>query len=447
MGLREKVVLLGGGLGELTVPFVSPRLAFWGRTLGKFVTAQLVVQAVGLASGILLVRALDQREYAYFTIAFAMQSTMNILADSGVGIGLTSIGGRVWDDPRRFGQLVNTAMRLRRRLAAAAAVAVTPLLLWLLVGKGAGAAYAALLAALVLLGLNWQLSTGVLMVVPRLCRQIGRVQRLDLAASVARLALLAAAYFVFLNAAVATFATLCSVLVQFLLLRRWVGDSVQADAPPSAEDRADIVRIIRNEAPNSVFFCVQGQLAVWLISVFGSTQKVAEVGALGRLGVVFTVVGAVMTSIVLPGFARCQEPRRLILLYLQIVGCFCLFGASLVGLAALFPDQLLWVLGARYAHLKGEVVLMMLLSATGSVLAAMWALNTTRAWIRYSWLNIPGTILTQAALLFLLQVSTIRGVIWFGILSQFPSLAVNVFLTLRGFRAVARPASGRRYTF
>ncbi|MFL6210399.1 MAG: polysaccharide biosynthesis protein [Pyrinomonadaceae bacterium] len=418
--------------GTLALPFPSTRIFYWGKTLSKFISVQLVVQGLGVASGILLVRTLSQQEYAYFTIAFAMQSTMNVLADSGVGIGLTAIGGRVWHDPRRFGQLVNTALRIRRWLATIAALIVAPILLWFLTGKGAGVPYAGLLTLLVLLSLSCQLSTGVLMIVPRLCKQIGRIQRLDLIASGARLVLLVAAYFIFLNAAVATFAALGSVLVQFLLLKRWVADNIDIAAPPSTEDQAAIGRIIKNEAPNSVFYCVQGQLTVWLVAFFGNAQKVAEVGALGRLSVVFTVVGAVMTSIVLPGFARCQESRRLLRLYLRIVGCFCLFGALLVALAALFPDQLLWVLGSKYAHLKNELVLMMGLSALSAVVGAMWSLNTARAWIRYSWLNIPGVLITQAVLLLLINVSTIEGVLLFGILSLLPTVALNSMLTCRG---------------
>jgi O-antigen/teichoic acid export membrane protein len=420
------------GRDTLALPATSARISYWGKTLSKFISVQLIVQGLGVASGILLVRTLSQQEYAYFTIAFAMQSTMNILADSGVGIGLTSIGGRVWNDPHRFGQLISTALRVRRWLAVIAALVVTPLLLWLLIGKGTSVPYAGLLALFVLLGLNCQLSTGVLMVVPRLCKQIDRVQRLDLVASISRLVLLIAAYFILLNAAVATFAALCSVLAQFLLLKYWVADSIETSVPPNADDQAAIGRIIRNEAPNSVFYCIQGQLTIWLIAIFGNAQKIAEVGALGRLSIVFTIIGAVMTSIVLPAFARCQEPRRLLRLYLQIIGCFCFFGVSLVALAALFPDQLLWVLGAKYAHLKSELVLMMCLSAASAVVGGMWSLNTARAWIRYSWLNIPGVLITQAVLLFLLDVSTINGVLLFGILSLLPTVVLNSILTCRG---------------
>ena len=428
----EPLTLLPEAAQPAAVVARLPRLVQWGKTLSKFVVVQLVVQAVGVASGILLVRTLSQTEYAFFTLAFAMQSTMSILADSGVGIGLSSIGGRVWQDPRRFGQLVSTALGLRRRLASAAVLVVAPLLVWMLWSNGASPSYALLLALLVLVGLSFQLTTVVLMVVPRLRSQIGRVQTIDLAGALTRLALVAAAYFIFLNAAVATLATAASTLVQYLLLRRWTPDSIDAAARPTAEDRAEMLGIIKSQVPNSVFYCLQGQVTIWLIAIFGNTQGVAEFGALGRLGVAFAVVGAVMTTIVLPGFARCQSRDVLRRRYFQIIGASVFFGLSLVAVSLLFPDQLLWVLGAKYSHLRGALLLMMTLTAFNAVITTMWSLNYTKAWIRYSWLNIPAVLVTQALLLMVLNVATLEGVLWFSILSLVPTLLLNAMLSYRG---------------
>ena len=416
---------------------VSPRFVYWIKTLSKFVSAQFVVQAIGAASGILLVRTLDQREFAYFTIAFAMHATMNILADSGIGIGLSSIGGRVWQDPYRFGQLIKTALRLRRYLAGAAILVVTPILLWMLMSNGASGRYAALLTFIVLLNLNYQVMTGVLLIVPRLHTQIGRVQALDLIGASARLALLLAAYFVFLNAAVAVLAALVSTLAQFFLLVRWTPDSIDTRAPVSAEYRTAMSEIVKSLVPNAIFYCVQGQITVWLIAIFGSTQSIAEVGALGRLSVIFSVIGAVMSGVVFPSFARCQSSTQLRRRYFQIVGSFCLLGISMIALALLFPDQLLWILGPKYTHLRGEVVLMMTLASFSSVIGTMWLLNATKAWIKYAWLNIPGVILTQVLLLSLLNISTINGVLWLGILSLIPTFLLNVSLSYRGLTSVS----------
>lgn len=78
-------------LNEATTPIIRRALQR-ARILGNFAFVQVIVQLVGFASGILLVRWLDQNEYAYFTIANTMQGTINVLADMGISIGLISIG-------------------------------------------------------------------------------------------------------------------------------------------------------------------------------------------------------------------------------------------------------------------------------------------------------------------------------------------------------------------
>src|SRR5262249_21317568 len=148
---------------------------------------------------------------------------------------------------------------------------------WLLISNGAPRVYAGMVTIAVLVGFNYQLLTGVLMVVPRLHSQIKRVQILDSVAAGIRLVLLAIAFFVFLDAVVAVAATVLSVAVQYLLLRRWASDGADLSAPVSAEDKTAMVGIVKHQAPNAVFYCLQGQLTVWLISIFGNTQSIAEV--------------------------------------------------------------------------------------------------------------------------------------------------------------------------
>src|SRR3981081_4195676 len=185
-------------LNEASTPIIR-RALHRARIVGNFAFVQAVVQMIGFLSGILLIRYLDQREYAYFTIANTMQGTLNTLADIGISVGLVSIGGRVWQDRNRFGQLVKTASHLRRKLGAIAAVVITPILFFMLVKNGAPTPYSLILIALVLAGLAVQLSLGVLGVVPRLLSDIGRIQTIDLVGALARLLVLLALMFLFLN--------------------------------------------------------------------------------------------------------------------------------------------------------------------------------------------------------------------------------------------------------
>ncbi|MFM6347381.1 MAG: polysaccharide biosynthesis protein, partial [Dolichospermum sp.] len=90
------------------------KLFYWFKLLSKFVSVQLIVQALGFVSGIILIRSLSKEEYSYLTIANSMQSMMNGLADSGVSIGISEIAGKVWSDKYRFSQLIVSALELRK---------------------------------------------------------------------------------------------------------------------------------------------------------------------------------------------------------------------------------------------------------------------------------------------------------------------------------------------
>src|SRR3954467_2885962 len=130
---------------------VMRRAFYHVRIVGNLAVVQAVVQVLGFISGILVIRTLTQQQYAYFTIANTMQGTLNLLADIGISTGVISNGGHVWQDRRRFGELINTGLYLRKQLAIAAVVCVVPVLYFLLARNGAGLAYTGLLIALVVL--------------------------------------------------------------------------------------------------------------------------------------------------------------------------------------------------------------------------------------------------------------------------------------------------------
>ncbi len=417
---------------------LSSNRLYWIKTLSKFVSVQLVVQVLGLASGIFLVRILEQRQYAYYTIATTMQGTMSLLADMGIGAGLSAIGGKVWQDRYRFGELINTALQLRYYLATISILIVTPILLWILIRNGASIGYAILITIAVLVGLNFQLTTGVLSVVPRLHSQLGQVQNIDLVFAVSRLALLGVAYLTILNAAVATAAASLALGIQRFILELWVTESIDKKASLNQEYKTEFIKLIKYSAPNAIYYCLQGQITVLLISLFGSVQSVAEFGALGRLGIIFSVVGSVMNGIVLPSFARCHSPKLLLRRYLHILCTIGLSESVLVGIAVFFPDQLLWILGHQYSHLKSELILIVASAVCFSLVNTMWSLNASKAWIDWVWIEIPSTVFIQIISLVYLDFSTIRGVVIFGLAPLLPGFCVNLYMTYKGLKGASQ---------
>ncbi len=413
----------------------SGRLFLFARRVGQFASIQALVQLIGFAAGILLVRRLDQHEYALFTIANTMQGTINVLADIGISIGLVSIGGRVWQDGNRFGQLVSTGLKLRRKLGAAAVLAVTPLLYYMLLKNGASILYALLLIVAVLGGLYVQLSLGVLDVVPRLRSDIRQIQKIDFTGAITRLAVLIALAFVFLNAGVAAFVGSSALLLQYLLLRRYARAVIDLKAEENPADRKAMIGFIRNQAPNAIFFCLQGQITILLITLFGrGAGAVAEVGALGRLAMIFAVLGNLITNVFAPAFARCQESRKLGQLYAGIAGSVVGFSLLVFAGALLLPDEFLFILGKRYSHLQYELLLMIGGAILNMIASTLWTLNASRAWIAGSWLYIPLTLGMQLLLIPFIDFSSVAGVLTFNLFSALPSLLLNIGLSYRGFR-------------
>src|SRR6185436_16472202 len=149
---------------------------------------------------------------------------------------------------------------------------------------------------------------------------VPRIQTIDLAGAITRLIILVGCTFLFLNAGVAILVSSLVFLLQYWMLRSYAARVVDLAASENAEDRVAMIGFIKNQAANAVFFCLQGQITVFLISVFGNqAASVAEVGALGRLAMIFTVMGQVLTNIFVPAFARCQNKGQLRIQYFLIV--------------------------------------------------------------------------------------------------------------------------------
>lgn len=411
--------------------FGQTTLRKWGPILVKFACVQALVQVLGFAAGLLIVRNLPKREYAFYTIGNTMLATILVLADSGISSALTAIGGRVWQDSRRLGSLLNTALQLRRQLAVFTLLVVVPVLIWLLAQNGASRLTIFGLVIAVLAGSGLELITRIYSVALRLRSEIRQIQNQALLSALVKLAIVAAALFIFLNAAVAILSVVVGYAVQYGMLRRWVHREVDRSAPADPAMRSEIVSVLKKQAPHSIYYCVEGQITVWLISIFGNAESVANVGALGRLVVVFALLSSITGDVVLPAFARIQSVHHLRQRYVQIVaGYFSLAVLSMAAVAA-FPQQILSVLGSQYSGLHAEGVLMAFCAVVSTTAGLLWAINSARAWIVSPALLIPCTIAVQVAVMSVVNLSTVKGVLLFSTYSWVPSIVLSVWLAMK----------------
>ena len=411
--------------------FLLPKL----HRVAEFLTAQGITMAGNLLYGLLCVRLLPVSGYAKFAVVFAYLGSLVTLMDIGISGSLIPLIGERVDDRQLIADYVSSLRQLAQRLFLVAAPA-TALVFPLLVRRQAWGwqTVSAMVAILVVAGWSARVSAhyGSVLI---LCRDRKRYYRAQMISSLGTLTLLGVCWtFHWLNAWIAILFNVSGIIyisqAYFFRARQLLG----VKGNPSKQKRHAIVRLIAPNIPNVIFYAVQGQIALILITVFGRTSGVASVGALGRLGQIFVILAQMNPLLIEPYFARLARVR-LKSTYLATVALAAVLCLSLVGLARAFPGLFLWVLGPKYRTLRFEVMLVIAAGAIRHVSGLMWVIHSARRFV-YWWNNlmtIALTILVQVVFLWKMDLGTVRSVLLFNIAAASAALFVNILCGFYGF--------------
>ncbi|HEX3134771.1 MAG TPA: hypothetical protein VHX44_14475 [Planctomycetota bacterium] len=408
----------------------------------SFVLLQGINKCLGLVQGLLVINLMSKWDYGLYAMLLAVVNATANIGICGVGMFISSVGGRHVQDPARMASVYAAGGAVQAWLITASLCIVAIVLPW---------QYHAMNIANL-----WTVSSltalGLLMMVlnarSTLCRealaialQLHRNQVVDLSANLARLALILLAMVSDqLNAVTLVVLSLLvsatAIMVQDRLVARYV--LKHAPAIATKPDIVEAKRTIFPQLPNAAYNSLQGQIPFILMGWLGSVQQVAELAALGRLSFLFTFCIEVMGDFFMPRIGRCQDPKRLGKLILLILAGFytVLFTGLLV--AFLFRSEVLWLLGSQYRNLEPEIPLMLLVIGITGISGSLFLINSARAWMRQSWLFIIATTGTQAASIPFLDLGSIRGMLLFGLLPNIPFIIINAVFILRGMRQAHR---------
>lgn len=380
-------------------------------------SAQVVVQALGFVCGILIVRRLPNTEYAYYTIATAMLSTMTNLSDAGISTGVIAQGGKVWQDPIKLGRVMATGMDLRRRFALISALAA-PLPVYLMRKHDASW----LACAIVLLSLiptfYASLSDSLLETAPKLKQKVVPLQQNLIAAVIARTLLTGAMVFTIPTAAGAVLATGISRTWANIRLRKISSEHADYKQPPDPEIRKDILKTVYRILPTSLYSCFSGQVTIWAISIFGSTTAVSQLGGLTGLSQAMTIFSVLFMTLMIPRFARLPENRSLIIRRFLIVQVGLLVTCALIILSAyVFSTPILWLLGHRFGGLGKELTLAFATAAITFLSSSTSQMLSARGIVVPPILFIPFAVAVQVGLAFVLPLQQLSGALLYGLLT------------------------------
>jgi hypothetical protein len=214
----------------------------------------------------------------------------------------------------------------------------------------------------------------------------------------------------------------------------------------SAEKRAAILHLALPSSPGVIFYALQGQIGLLLITIFGRTAAVASVGALGRLGQIFALFAQSNQLLVEPYFAKMPK-ARVKTHYLGALAAVGGVGLGTVALSHFYPGLFLWVLGPKYAGYRFEVQQVMLGGAIGMMAGLMASVNGSRRFNFY-WHNITTIVLillVQGCFLWKTDLGTVRSVLWLNVATAAVSLFTNTLCAFYGFARGPRRIKGLDY--
>ena len=418
------------GTAESWTAFLAPK----AHRVAEFLAWQGTTMAGNLLYGFLCVRLLPISEYAKFVVVFAIQGSLVVLMDVGISSSVVALVGDRIEDRQLIADYVASLRQLAHWLFAIVAP-ITLLVYPLLVRNRHWSWQTVAFMVVVLLISVWFARVGgaygAVLILRRDRRRWYQTQMVSSFGTLIILIVFLASHW--LNAYTAILINVAGVIyvgaAYYIRSRQLL--SVKGVA--SQQKRGAIIHLALPVIPSVIYFAIQGPLTVLLITIFGKTSGVASLGALTRLGQVFTLFSQMNPMLVEPYFARLPR-QQLKSHYFAAVAVAGGFGLLVVGLSRVFPEALLWILGTKYAGLRFEVFQVMIGSSIGFVCGVMNSINVARRF-NYHWdyttRNIV-TLIIQIIFIWKADLSSVRNVLWLSIFSGVPSLMLFVIAAVYG---------------
>jgi O-antigen/teichoic acid export membrane protein len=415
----------------------------WSSLITITASTQVIVQVLGFICGIIIIRLLSTEEYAFYTLANTMLGTMVMLADSGITNGLMAEGGKVWQNKKRLGVILITGMCLRKKFGIYSLIVTTPILAYLLLNHGAGWYTSCLIMIAVIPAFYASLSDSFLEIAPKLHQDIKPLQKNHIVVSVTRLVLSALSIYLLPFTFIALLANGISRMYgNYKLIKISSMYASDTEAPDLAIEKR-VMKSVKRTLPNVIYYCISGQIIIWLVSFLGTTSSISQIGALGRVNVIFTFFTVLFTTLVIPRFSRMKNEkyillRPFILSQLSVV----LINVFLLVVVWAFSEQLLWVLGNNYRGLNYELLLFSISSGLGFMIGVCSQLTVSRGWYMSPIFMIGVNICSTVISIKLFDISSLIGVLYLSIMTSITAyLLVLAYALLSIFKVKEQPSS------
>ncbi|NVJ86003.1 MAG: oligosaccharide flippase family protein [Algoriphagus sp.] len=406
------------------------------KLLTSFATGQLASQFLQVLTGFLVIRWMTKEDFGQFTLAFAVQNTFGMLVEMGLSSAFLAFIGDKHTDPVQVSRYFNAVWYWRKKLFLVIAPLSLVAFILLTYDKNWTLLTQALLFLSIPLAIYYQGFSSFYSVVLRIKSEIGAVYKIQVGAAIFRLVIVLALYgvswlsgwiYLWLNAAT----IVLTGLALAPLANRYRDLRTEADP----ESRKQVLQYIKPSMLGISFSAIQSQMTVILISIFGKTSSIADIGALGRLGQLFTFLNAFNGMILQPWFAK-MSIGKVLKNTLFVVGTIGIGLGVFTVFSFYYPQVFQWILGKQYDNLAKEFGYSVLIACIGYISAIFLLISGTKKWV-YWWSNILYIILffliNTLGIVFL-DLSTVMGIIKLSLIFSISFLLQQVARFLYGIK-------------
>lgn len=373
-------------------------------------------------------------QYALYTLANSILGSMSVLSDGGISNATMAEGGKVWQDRDKLGAVITIGLRLRRVFGAMACLIGTPFLLWSLKSHGATTLQMILMTLSVLLSFSLALSGNILVIPFSLHQRMRELSGIGLVQSLMRIGALAVSVVALPLGWVALLAAGLPQLWANIRLRARSGRFLKLGSETDTEAKKRILKLTYRSLPGSIYFAISGQITVWLLAIFSNSTSIAGLGALGRLGQVFSVINVIFSAVVIPRFARINSEDFIIRKYQKAL-IYIL--ALTVVINLLFINNatvICHILGSKYSFDKKVMGYYFIGASIALLEGCAYQLGASRGIILQPAIDLSLKLIIEVILLITLSFNTLIGVLEFTMIRATLGLIIqlaNTYIHIR----------------
>jgi len=197
---------------------------------------------------------------------------------------------------------------------------------------------------------------------------------------------------------------------------------------------AQVLRIAKPLVLPAIFYQVQGVITVFIVSLFGTANMLAEVGAFGRLAMALVVVDRMAGILLFPAIARAPAGPRFVTVLARIHGAYLIAMVAMFATSLLFPQYWILLLGEQYRSLEPYVWMMFMSSILSNAAGFAFRTLTVRGATSRQSLSVVATLIAQVLYLWLVGISDIRSVLGFAIATSAASFLFQYGLLMLRWR-------------